>query len=134
MFHYGASRIVLCIGNYAIKVPRITRLSKGLIGNRWEVEMWKVWKPIFGWENLCPIIISDPTGFFVIMKRGKQPVSFDEIRRVNDEDYDYHPDINVEYKPENWGEIDGKLVCLDYGLDEPESVLKQRSYLKSFSK
>ena len=134
MFRYGASRIVFCVGNYAFKFPRLTQLEKGLIGNRWEIEMWKVWRPNFGWENLCPIIISDPSGFVLIMKRSKQPVAFDGVKRVNDECYGYYPDINVEYKPENWGEIEGKIVCLDYGLEDEESVIKQRTYLQSFSK
>lgn len=92
--------------------------------------MWKVWRPIFRWENLCPVIVSDPAGLFLLMRRAEQPISFDDIKRVNEEDYDYYPDIDVEYKPENWGRIRDKIVCLDYGLAETDLVRERRAYLE----
>ena len=127
----GVYRCVLCIGNIAIKLPRITRLIKGLRCNRWESEMWKVWRPIFGWENLCPVIIAGPAGIFLLMRRAAQPVTFEEVKRINTEDYDYYPDINVEYKPENWGKVENKLVCLDYGIEDKNLIKERRSYLES---
>jgi len=92
--------------------------------------MWSHWKPIFNWENLCPVTYSAPLGLFLIMKRAEQLVTFDEIVSA-DETLDYYPDINVEYKPENWGKVDGKLVCLDYGLDDRLLIMERRQYLAS---
>lgn len=92
--------------------------------------MWKVWRPIFGWDNLCPVYVSDPIGLILVMIRAHQPVSFEEIQVINSNEYDYYPDIDVEYKPENWGKIGEKLVCLDYGLEESEVVQQRRAYLE----
>jgi len=124
----GAYRCVFCFGIFAIKLPRVSKLFKGLRCNRWEREMWKKWRLIFRWKNLCPIVLSDPTGFFLLMRRAEQPVSFDDIKCA---DIDYYPDIDVEYKPENWGMIEGMVVCLDYGIAEADLVIQRRAYLKS---
>jgi hypothetical protein len=64
------------------------------------------------------------------MLRAQQPVSFEDVKRANSDDYDYYPDIDVEYKPENWGRIREKIVCLDYGLEESERVKQRRAYLE----
>lgn len=90
--------------------------------------MWTIWRPIFGWENLCPVITSVLSGFIVIMRRADQPVSFIDIEQA---DCDYYPDIEVEYKPENWGKVGGKVVCLDYGIEEMDLVNERRAYLES---
>jgi len=45
--------------------------------------------------------------------------------------YDYYPDVLMEYKPENWGQLDGKVVCLDYGIDNANLINKQRAYYES---
>ena len=105
----------------------MSQLFSGLRCNRWEREMWRVWRPIYKWENLCPVVASDPVGIFLIMLKADQPVTFEDIKQ---EDYDYYPDINVKYKSENWGRISGKVVCLDYGLAEASSVQKRREYLE----
>ena len=126
----GEFRNVFFFGMYATKVPRFTNFVKGMLCNRWEYEMWHHWRPIFSWENLCPIKYSAPFGLFLIMIRAEQPVTFDEITKSNDA-LDYYPDIDVEYKSENWGRVDGKLVCLDYGLEDRLLIIKRRKYLAS---
>lgn len=95
--------------------------------------MWFIWRPIFNWKNLCPVVFADPTGFLLVMRRAEQPVSFVDIAEAN-KAYDYYPDIDVEYKPENWGKLDGKLVCLDYGIAGGEFVVERRKYLESKSR
>ena len=92
--------------------------------------MWKVWRPIYRWENLCPVVVSEPIGFFLLMRRADQPISFEDIKRATSEDYDYYPDIDVEYKSENWGRIGNKIVCLDYGIEEAVLVKERRAYLE----
>ena len=61
------------------------------------------------------------------MRKADQPVTFEDITR---EDYDYYPDINVEYKSENWGRVRGKVVCLDYGIALESLVKNRRAYLE----
>ena len=41
--------------------------------------MWQYWRPIFGWENLCPIYFADPLGILLIMPRAKQPITFEDV-------------------------------------------------------
>ncbi len=126
----GAYRCVICIGKYAIKLPRFSQLSKGLRCNKWENEIWNIWRPVFGWEHLCPIIISAPSSLFIVMRKAYQPVSFAEVQEADD-CYDYYPDVPMEYKAENWGKVDGKVVCLDYGIDDEDSIINERAYLES---
>ena len=121
----GAYRQVFLLGNYAIKLPRFKNFQKAMRCNRWENEMWHIWRPIFGWDNLCPVHYSDPYGIILVMTRAAQPVSFEEIVNA---DIDYYPDINVEYKPENWGRIGEKIVCLDYGIDDAGDLEDLRTY------
>jgi hypothetical protein len=91
--------------------------------------MWRVWRPEFGWNNLCPIKWADPMGFVVVMRRASQPVTFEEIVEA---DRDYHPDITSETKPEDFGRVDGHVVVLDYGLWDASDVEERRDYYKGF--
>jgi hypothetical protein len=123
--HRGSFRTVLLVGPFAVKVPEWHRASKGRRCNRWERETWRTWRPRFKWQNLCPIWFADPLGCVVIMARASA-VTFDEIVAADRDDY---PDINVEYKPDNWGRLRGRVVCFDYGLSDEASVQERRAYL-----
>ena len=126
----GGYRCVVPLGRLAIKRPRLSNFRAGLCCNRWEREMWFRWRPRFGWKNLCPVLFADPLGLVVFMPCADQPVTFDEV--VNASPDCYHPDINVEYKTENWGRLEGRVVCLDYGLSDKESTRDRREYLSKF--
>jgi hypothetical protein len=39
-----------------------------------------------------------------------------------------YPAVDLEYKSENWGIVEGKMVCIDYGIDDVESVIEKRRY------
>ncbi len=68
------------------------------------------------------------------MYRALQPVTFEEIKLANDGEYsNYYPNPDMEYKPENWGKIEGKIVCLDYGIDELELITKIRRKYREMS-
>ena len=121
----GVYRIVFFIGRTAFKVPRLRNLFQGMRCNRWEREVWQRWRPIFGWENLCPIKFADPFGFLVAMHRASQPITFDEVVAAH---RDYYPSVTMEMKPENFGRIAGEVVVLDYGLHEQSLVTNQRTY------
>jgi hypothetical protein len=126
----GVFRFVFFIGDSAIKVPRLGQFLSGLRCNRWEREMWQIWKPVFGWENLCPIIFSDPFGLFVVMPRATQPVSLSDVDSALG---DYYPDITSEPKPANFGYIDARPYVLDYGLFDKDDVNRTREYYRSFA-
>jgi hypothetical protein len=100
----GAFRIVILVGPIAIKLPRMRSAAAGMRSNRWEREIWRIWRPRFScWTNLCPIRFADRFGFVVIMARATQPVTFDEIEAA---DPYCHPNIDVEFgKPSNFGRL-----------------------------
>ena len=85
--------------------------------------MWQHWRPIFGWENLCPIYFADPLGILVIMPRAKQPVKKEDVINAYP---DQDPNITAEGKPEDWGCLDGRILALDYGLHRADAVMNRR--------
>jgi hypothetical protein len=103
----------------------LPHIALGLRCNRWEREMWRIWRPIFGWSNLCPVSFGDPLGLLVVMPRAEQPVTFDEVVAATP---DYYPDIMSETKPEDFGRLGNQVVCVDYGLPDAEMVRERRAY------
>lgn len=91
--------------------------------------MWSTWRPKFGWETLCPILLADPFGLIIVMPR-VQPVTIAEVESA-DQGTDYYPDIDVEYKAENWGRLGGQVVCIDFGLPDDDMIQHRRDYLIS---
>ena len=129
----GSSRQVILSGSYAIKVPRSDRQNAGRCLNRWEAEMWSVWRPRFGWTCLCPVVWAAPDGSVLVMQRATQDVSAEEIAAI--ENSDDHPRPSCESKPEHWGRLeDGQVVMLDYGYacDNEAAILEQRAYHQGF--
>ncbi|MDE2137026.1 MAG: hypothetical protein KGJ68_06280 [Gammaproteobacteria bacterium] len=98
--------------------------------NRWEREMWRVWRLKFAkWECLCPVLLADPFGLVVVMPRASTGPTAEEIERAKP---DHYPDITCEWKPEDCGLLDGRLVALDYGLPWADSVRERRAYYTDF--
>jgi len=121
----GAFRRVLLIGSLAVKTPRLRRLAAGLRCNRWEREMWRVWRPTFGWPNLCPILFADPAGLIVVMPRADQAVSEQEAREALGNHYS---EITSKSKPAEFGRLGYRVVVLDYGLPDRNAVHDRRRY------
>ena len=124
----GTYRYVLLFCGYALKLPRYQHFIGGCRCNRWEREMWRVWRPKFGWQNLCPVLIADPLGLILVMRRATQPVTFAEVVKATP---DYYPEPIVETKPEDFGRVDGRVVALDYGLWDSWDIAQRREYLRS---
>jgi hypothetical protein len=122
---YGVFRRVVLIGPWALKFPRLNALLPGMQCNRWEREMWQVWRPIFHWSNLCPVLASDPLGLVVVMPRAFQPVSREEVEAADPDDY---PSITAETKPDDYGRIGTKVFALDYGLPDKKMTGERRAY------
>src|SRR6516162_11182280 len=121
----GTFRRVFFLGSLAIKTPRLRCLAAGLRCNRWEREMWRVWRPTFGWPNLCPILFADPAGLFVVMPRAARAVTEQEAREALS---DHYSDIASAPKPGDFGRVGYRVVVLDYGLPGCDAVRERRKY------
>lgn len=124
---WGAFRVVVLSSRWAIKLPRLTRMTRGMRSNRWERECWHEWGPAFGWHTLCPVVWADPFGLVLVMPRAEQPVSQQEALIALG---DFYPGIDAETKPENFGRLGGKVVVLDYGWPDADVVSGRRDYLR----
>jgi hypothetical protein len=90
--------------------------------------MWRTWRRVFGWHNLCPILFADPFGLVVVMPRAAQPVTLEEMVEATP---DYYPDITSETKPADFGRVGDRVLALDYGLPDADMVLERRAYYRS---
>jgi hypothetical protein len=93
--------------------------------------MWRTWRPVFGWENLCPILFADLLGLVVVMPRAQQPVTFADV--VEATPGHYYPDTTAETKPEDFGRVGGRVLALDYGLPNADLVRERRAYYRKLS-
>jgi hypothetical protein len=112
----GNWRQVFLCGPYTVKIPRDEpdRAAGARCLNRWEAEMWTVWRPKFGWQHLCPVVWADKDGHVLVMQRATQA----EIRAFEAAWMDSQSDPlpSAEDKPADWGHLDdGRLVVVDYG-------------------
>jgi hypothetical protein len=113
---HGTTRLVLCIGAYAIKIAKGRR---GRICNLYESALWKRTTKVRR-QMLCPVLATMPLGVALLMPRA-QPLTEKEKTSLIDADdfpdWDYVPPDETapfEYKASDWGRLDGKLVALDY--------------------
>jgi hypothetical protein len=121
-------RHVLLVGRHAWKIPRLRHFADGMRCNRWEREMWRVWRPIFKWQTLCPVLMADPLGVVIVMSRAAQPVTSEEVLAIDD-----YPDITSETKIEDWGRINSAIVAVDYGLPDKDMVAMRRAYYRKMA-
>ena len=127
----GAYRRVLLVGRFAWKFPRLRNFREGMRCNRWEREMWRIWRPTFGWESLCPVVFADPLGLLVVMPRVDQPVSQEDVEIGRGDPY---PAPTGEWKPDDHGRLDGKVVVVDYGIWAQDDVERERAYYARLAK
>ena len=115
----GTMRLTLCIGRYALKLPRGVL---GCVANYGERVEWKRATP----ERraiLCPLLWGAPFGLINVMRRAI-PLTSEQLQAHWDNgnlpDWNYmpgEPDCPFEYrKPSNWGYLDRREhpVALDY--------------------
>jgi hypothetical protein len=128
----GNWRQVLFVGPFAVKIPRSERSQEAMCLNRWEHEMWTVWRPKFGWKHLCPVVWGDPDGHVLVMQRAIQDATQAEIRAFETAWMSEHryPLPSAEDKPNDSGHLaDERLVVCDYGYacDSEEAMQQQRA-------
>jgi hypothetical protein len=127
---YGAYRRVFFLSRIVIKLPRLRFVLPGLRCNRWEREMWYRWRPMFGWESLCPILFADPLGLVVVMPRAQKPVTLEEIETATPV---YFPAPTYETVAEAFGLVNGRVLAIDYGLPWRSAVSEMRAYYTDLS-
>ncbi len=112
----GTTRLTLCVGRYALKLPRGLR---GCVANYGEQVEWKR-AANDRRATLCPMLWGAPFGLINIMKRAI-PLTSEQHHELHRNDgfpkWDYMPggpSSPFEHKQSDWGYLDGRLVALDY--------------------
>lgn len=113
-FCVGATRWVILIGKYAIKIPRMDSWRQflyGLLANMQERVFSKT-----KWPELCPVLFSVPGGWLVIMPRCTS-LSVQDFRKFDIKSFTRKETriIPVEGKIDSFGWFDGRIVAVDYG-------------------
>lgn len=134
--HRGQSRLVVLVGNVAVKVPWIKRVSvltwvgqilQGRNCNKAERAAWDERK----FSHLCPLLYADRYGWIVMMRRA-MPMTDDEFDAWFASDcWPYVPNTSVPYElsAKDAGFLpDGTPVMVDYGMRGYEVDLSR--YLK----
>ena len=125
----GVTRIVLLVGPFAIKIPRINygwqNFLRGLLCNMQERAFAAV-----GWDELCPIHFSIPGGWMIVMARAEpipedvwQDFDYEQFsgfrswseQRVVAGHYCNRRYVPVENKIDSFGIYAGRIVAVDYG-------------------
>lgn len=126
----GSYRIVFMFKNCVIKIPKMykTFLGKdynahkrislkyflqGIASNKKEIYKWHTFKDMR--NVMCPILVHDILGLFLIMKRANT-FTTDNLKEFNDmlEKYKKHP-VFEDAKTDNIGVLKNKIVLIDYG-------------------
>lgn len=114
----GITRWVILTKKYAIKFPNpsysLKHFLKGWIANMQEKESWKFYNSIHAEEQyikdqLCPVLNSYFYTFFIIMPKVEE-IKDDNFIGLDDLQY-----VCNDHKKENYGILNGKVVCIDYG-------------------
>lgn len=116
----GATRIVLLTRRYAFKIPNFLttwghKWRMGLTGLLANQQEWRMWS-FCRYPELCPVVFYLPLGFLVVMPR-VEILTADEYagmsyRTLTGGDSYVLPS---EDKPNSFGWLDGRVVCIDYG-------------------
>jgi hypothetical protein len=108
----GATRVVLLIWKYAVKIPTFYSWKlflNGLLANLQEIE-WS------GFDDfLCPVLFGCPGGWFLVMPRVatfRGAIKRKLFTTMTKKDGYTLP---AENKPGHFGLLNGKLVTVDYG-------------------
>lgn len=118
----GTTRLTICMGGYALKLPRGLR---GCVANHGEQVEWKRATPDRR-AMLCLLLWGAPFGLVNVMRRAI-PLTREAQQALLDKDgfpdWDYMPggpSEPFEYKESDWGYFDGRLVALDYPARDVE--------------
>lgn len=111
---YGATRSVLLVGRWAVKVPRAyswRTFLTGLLANMQEREFSRL-----DWPVLCPVVFALPGGWLLAMRRADPlPDALWDTDTLRQWLKKLAYNVPVEMKRDSFGVLDGNLVVVDYG-------------------
>lgn len=110
----GASRIVFVTPKFVIKFPRLIswkHFLTGLLANLQEKRF-----AVSDWQELCPVLLSCPFGFWLIMPYA-QPLSDSDWLEFNYKKFVDRVNycVPVENKRDSFGVLNDRIVAIDYG-------------------
>jgi hypothetical protein len=111
----GVTRLVLLVGPWAIKAPRLNSWRQflwGLLANLQEAE-WSRTR----WPQLCPVLWSIPGGLLLVMRRAHE-LTADEFAAFDVDAFRGSvpgATLPVENKRDSFGWLNGRVVAVDYG-------------------
>jgi hypothetical protein len=111
---WGSARMAILTKCYAIKIPRIDMGAEGFRSNSREHRKWAESSA----AHLCPILSTLPFGMVIIMPRAR-PLTDSEFAELSAEYVAEAgqwspPRLAGDFKRENFGFYDGKIVRIDY--------------------
>ena len=114
----GATRIVFVFKKFAIKIPTFKQYNlflNGLLANLQE-KTWSGHHPDLAKVHFCGRL-----GFFLVMERAEvlsSDVDWLKTKETLEKKYkddDLREFLMSDFKPSNWGFINGQLKNIDYG-------------------
>ncbi|MBZ9715514.1 hypothetical protein [Deinococcus multiflagellatus] len=109
---WGATRVVLLLGPWAVKWPNPATwrsFLQGLLANDQETRFAFA---DLGWP-LCPVLWALPGGAVLVQRRAR-PLTEAEFAALPREAWTDLQDL-VEWKRDSFGVLDGQVVAVDYG-------------------
>jgi hypothetical protein len=113
----GITRTVIVVGPLAVKLATDKR---GRRCNRFEADLYDR-VDARRRAMLCPVLCCTPAGTALLMPAARSLTEMERDHLMDTDgfpDWDYMPPndetSSVEYKPSDWGWLDGRLVALDY--------------------
>ena len=117
MIYRGSTRTVVTLGPLAFKFGRG---KNGMRCNRHEADLYRR-SSARRRSMLCPVLWCSRPAFVSIMRRATTPVTkgaLDERKGVAWLEWDYagpsDDGLPFEWKPSDWGYLDGRVVAVDY--------------------
>ena len=111
----GVTRLVFLTGSYVLKIPNFTyshqHFLNGMYANWSERQFSKSFKNLPEYEKIAPTIFCTWFGFLSIQKR-VESLKFDI--KTNLDLREQFKDICEDFKSENFGILNDKIVCIDY--------------------
>jgi hypothetical protein len=117
MIYRGSTRTVVTFGRLAFKFGRG---KNGMRCNQHEADLYRR-SSARRRSMLCPVLWCSHPAFVSIMRRATTPITkgaLDERKGVAWLEWDYagpsDDGLPFEWKPSDWGYLDGRVVALDY--------------------
>lgn len=119
MIHHGTTRTVLTVGPWAFK---FSRNEYGAQCNLHEAGLYVRSKP-HRQSMLCPVLWCSRLGKLQIARRAATPITQAQLDGLKRDQRAWHgwaylgptdDECPFEWKPTDWGVLDGRLVAVDY--------------------